>query len=323
MGLRTYVIRRIIYSFIIIYFILTLNFFIFELLPGSPLSAYINKPGITKEMADRLREAFGLNRPMHEKYLIYIRNMFTWNFGESVYYGGSVNGIISYRLTNTLLLMGLSSVLAIIIGTVLGVIAAYKRGKIFDNAIVITALTTYSLPTFWMGLVFQSIFGFWLRWTPTLGTMPIPPPADPLNFWLARLHFLVLPVTVLFLFSYGGYLLLARACILETITEDYVITARAKGLKERTVLFKHVLKNASLPIITNVAITFGFLLSGAIITEGVFNYEGLGTLTMNAIEMKDVPIMQGMFYVVSLCVIIANFIADLLYGVIDPRIKYG
>jgi len=323
MGLRAYIIRRTIYSFLLIYFVLTLNFLIFNMMPGSPLEAYINRPGYSEEQKQKLMEAWGLNKPLHEKYLIYIQNMFTWNFGNSMVLGGSVAVLISQRITNTLLIMGLSSILAIIVGTILGVIAAYKRGKLFDNLIVLTALTTYSLPTFWMGLIFQGIFSFQLKILPPVGTMPVPPPPDLFNYWLARIPYLVMPVLVLFLFSYGGYLLLTRACVLETITEDYVITARAKGLKERTVLFKHVLKNASLPIITNVALTFGFILSGAIITEGVFSYEGLGTLTMNAIDRHDVPIMQAIFYVIALCVIIANFIADLLYGVIDPRIKYG
>jgi peptide/nickel transport system permease protein len=146
---------------------------------------------------------------------------------------------------------------------------------------------------------------------------------NPLAYWLDRLQYIILPGAVLTLFTYGGFLLLTRACVLEVLPEDYIVTARAKGLKERTVLFKHALKNASLPIITSVALQFGFILSGAIITEGVFQYAGLGTAIYRAILYKETPIMQAIFYVIALCVIIANFIADLLYGVIDPRIKYG
>ena len=160
MGLRTYIIRRIVYSILLIFFVLTLNFFIFNLMPGDPLAAYINRPGYTQEIRNTLRALYGLDRPMHERYLIYLQNMFTWNFGTSLTMGGNVALLIQYRLTNTLLLMGLSSVLAIIVGTILGVIAAYKRGKLFDNVIVITALTTYSLPTFWMALIFQGVFCF-------------------------------------------------------------------------------------------------------------------------------------------------------------------
>jgi peptide/nickel transport system permease protein len=145
---------------------------------------------------------------------------------------------------------------------------------------------------------------------------------NPIAYWLDRLQYIILPITVLTLFTYGGFLLLTRACVLEVLPEDYIVTARAKGLKERTVLFKHALKNASLPIITNVALQFGFILSGAIITESVFQYAGLGTAIYRAIMLKETPILQAIFYVIALCVIVANFIADLLYGVIDPRIKY-
>jgi len=134
---------------------------------------------------------------------------------------------------------------------------------------------------------------------------------------------ITLPAITLFIFLFGGWILLSRATVLETITEDYVTTARAKGLPERTVLFKHVLKNASLPLITSAALTFGFLISGAIITETVFSYGGMGLLVWKAIQTTDIPSMQAFFYVIALLVIVANFVADLLYGVIDPRIKYG
>jgi peptide/nickel transport system permease protein len=134
---------------------------------------------------------------------------------------------------------------------------------------------------------------------------------------------LVLPITTLTLFSYGGWLLLTRATMLETITEDYVLTARAKGLKESTILYKHALRNASLPIVTSAALTFGFILSGAIITETVFSYPGLGGWIWNAINVRDYGVLMAVFYIISVCVIIANVLSDLLYGIIDPRIKYG
>jgi peptide/nickel transport system permease protein len=138
-----------------------------------------------------------------------------------------------------------------------------------------------------------------------------------------RLYYLVLPTVTLVLFSIGGWILLARACMLESITEDYVVTARAKGLGERTVLLKHVLKNASLPIITSVALSFAGMIGGAIITETVFNYEGMGRWTWRAIGTTDLPVLAAVFYVTTLTVIIANFLADLIYGVVDPRIRYG
>lgn len=348
MGLRTYIVKRIIYMVILLFFVITINFFVFQMMPGNPaVLVAVGSQKLSPDQVEIVMEMYGFREPLHIRYIKYVRNMLTWQFGYSYYSGGSVAKEMVGRLGNTLVLMGGSTVLSILIGVILGVLAAYKRGKIFDSASVIASLTTYSLPSFWMGMVFLLIFAFNLHWFPVGGTFPrdwatvyrdtggLPPPAALLEIpgllsiripslieISGRLRHLTLPLITLTLFLYGGYLLFTRASMLETLTEDYVITAKAKGLKDRTVLFKHALKNASLPIITNAAISFGFLLSGAIITEQVFTYLGLGEWTWKAIYWVDYPILQAIFYVIALCVITANFIADLLYGIIDPRIKY-
>lgn len=332
MGLRGYIIKRILYTFILILGVITLNFFIFEAVPGNPLEAYISKPGITQEQVAKLKEAFGIGAPWYVKYPTYIKSMLTFNFGQTSNQMGSANvaNLIEQVLPNTLLLLGTSSILAVLVGILIGAYAAHERGKAIDGAVVITSLATFALPTFWMGLIAQAIFGFSLHWFPVQGTTSMVPVvngvAQPLPFfayWLDRATYLVLPTAVLFLFTYGGFVLLTRACVLETMTEDYVLTARAKGVKERTVLFRHILKNASLPIITNVALQFGFILSGAIITESVFQYNGLGTLIFRAIVLHETPVMQAIFFIIALCVIAANFVADITYGLVDPRVKYG
>jgi len=333
MGLKGYIIKRIIYTFILILGVITLNFFIFEAVPGNPLEAYISKPGITQAQIDKLKEAFGIGLPWFIKYPTYIKSMLTLNFGQtSNQMGGQrVVDLIMQGLSNTLILLGASSIIAVVVGILIGAYAAHERGKAIDGAIVVSSLATFALPTFWMGLILQAIFGFGLQWLPIQGSASHPIPgtpqaiqlANPFYYLLDRISYLILPGAVLFLFTYGGFVLLTRACVLETMTEDYVLTARAKGVKERTVLFKHILKNASLPIITNVALQFGFILSGAIITESVFQYNGLGTLIFKAINLHEVPVMQAMFYIVALCVIIANFVADMTYGLFDPRVKYG
>jgi peptide/nickel transport system permease protein len=325
MGLRRYLIKRIIYTLILVFGVITLNFFIFQAMPGSQLEAWIHKPTITKEELDKMINAFGLGKPWYVQYPTYIRSMLTFNFGQASTQMGSqqVIDLITSRLWNTILLIGGADVLAVIIGILLGAYAAHERGKLFDSAAVLTSLATFSLPTFWMALVFQSIFGFGLHLLPIQGTQTLPPIQGFIPYWTDRLHYMILPGFVLFLFTYGGFLLLTRACVLETMTEDYVLTARAKGVKERTVLLRHILKNASLPIITNIALQFGFMLSGAIITENVFQYNGLGTLIFNSITMREVPVMQAIFYVIALCVIIANFASDVVYGLFDPRIRYG
>lgn len=335
MGLRSYIAKRLIYTAFLIFFVLTINFAIFEILPGSPIDLFLGGPRPPPDWK-RLMHLWGLDQPWHIRYLIYLRNMLTLNFGETnpITNSQPVAAYIMPYLPNTLILMGLSTVLSIAIGVVLGVIAAYKRGGAFDSGSVITSLITFSLPTFWTGLVLISVFS---------GILPAGRMMDdnmPVwnSIWMfgtqisfptlvelqSRVIHLILPVTVLTLFQYGNYLLLTRATMLETLTEDYILTAKAKGLKEKTIIFKHALKNASLPIITSSALALGFLISGAMITETVFSYPGIGWLTINSLMVSmNYPVLHAIFYVTALTVIAANFISDLLYGVIDPRIKFG
>lgn len=330
MGLRAYLIKRTIYSFVLLLFVLLLNFYIFAMMPGDPTAMFasrirlIGEPGAVEEM----RKLWGFEKPLHERLIVYMQNMLTFKFGRSYTSGDYIANEVSDRLLNTFLLVGISSILAIIIGIIFGVLAARKRGSFFDNASVITAVVTYSLPSFWMGMILLMIFSYRLGWFPAIHTSSFSPANPAPNLFASisdRMWHLFLPCLTLTIFMYGGYLLLARATVMEVLSEDYIVTARAKGLKERTILFKHALKNASLPLITNAAISVGFIISGAIITEQVFQYPGLGQWTWEAMAsgFNDYPVLHCIFYLTALCVIIANFIADLLYGVMDPRIKYG
>jgi peptide/nickel transport system permease protein len=333
MGLKEYIAKRIVYSIILIWAVLTVNFLIFAMMPGDPLRQYMARVSnnTTQEQYAMLREQLGLDKPLHLRYIEYLGRMLTWNFGNGMISGGvSVTGQIMQRLPNTLILLGLEAFFSIIAGVLVGVLVAHKRGGWFDTVTVTGSLITYSVPIFFIGWLMIFFFGVQLHWFPLGGTEPRiwgrNPPANAIEYLAGRLSCIAMPLITLFLFSVGGWILLSRACVLETITEDYVVTARAKGLKETTVLYKHVLKNASLPLITSVAMTFGFLISGAIITETLFDYSGMGLLIWDALRggpAPDLPVLQAIFYVIALCVIIANFIADLLYGVIDPRIKYG
>jgi peptide/nickel transport system permease protein len=348
-GLRDYVLKRIGFSVVLIIFVACLNFIIFELMPGNPIDFFI-RPGMRPEQVTELMHLWQLDRPIWERFITMLYNLFSGNFLNTYSFVSqkSISSEIGLRVMNTLLLIGSSTIFSMVIGILLGVVSAYKRGTTFDGGLVLVALTTYSFPTFWMGMLAILIFAHTLHWFPSGFPYPpewastyrasggFPPPLYSLPIYGGisftipsaievgtRIYHLVLPVAVLTLFQYGGWLLLARASMLETITEDYVTTARAKGVKERTILLRHVLKNASLPLITSAALSFGFMLSGAIITEGVFNFGGLGAWVWQAVGMKDFPVLSAMFFIIAICVIIANFIADLLYGIIDPRIKYG
>ena len=340
MGLRTYLLKRAINTFILICFVITLNFLIFQLLPGTTgiIANLIQNPKVhDKTIIQHYEVLYGICKTFvdgncvpastWDRFSKYFVNMLTFQFGTSYQSGQPIvhDIIATGRLWNTLLLLGVSTTVALFIGLFLGVLAAARRGSTFDTGWVTTSLVTYSLPTFWMGLLDIFIFAQTLGWFPGGGVTPASwitgtPPL--LQQLIVRMQYLFLPAAVLTLFFYGGNLLLTRATVMMELSSDYVTTARAKGLPERTVLFKHALKNASLPIVTNAALAFGGLLGGAIITETIFNWDGLGFWIFSSISSKDIPVMQTMFYLIALCVIAANFISDILYGVLDPRIRY-
>jgi peptide/nickel transport system permease protein len=330
LTLRSFLLKRFAYTAVLIGFVIVFNFIIFEAMPGEvgALYACLGQPRVPPALCQKLMEQFGYNQAIWVRFYDYVKAMLTFNFGVSFANGQGVAYLMvsSGRLANTLLLLGTSTVMAIVIGTVSGIVVSRKRGSALDSFSVISSLTTFSLPTFFLGILLIFVFAVSLNWFPAGGTYPsnwdfqgFPPLGQQI---LVRLQYLFLPAATLTLFSYGGFLLLTRATMMESLSEDYVLTARAKGLSERAVLFKHAFKNASLPLITNVALSFGFILSGAIITETVFNWNGLGKWLFDSIGYKDFPVMQAMFFMIALLVIAANFISDIVYGVVDPRIKY-
>jgi len=328
LGLRLYIFRRIVVSFVLILSVITVDFIICVALPGRPMDAYVFslKGRITKERYDALAKHFGLDKPLYEQYLINLRNLITWDFGQS--WTGAGQGIceeIINKLLNTILLLGPATILSIIIGIFLGTLCAYKKGSFIDTILTLGSMAISCVPSFFFAWIILFIFTIKLGWFPSfplISSRETPP--NVLEIITQKVYCSILPMVTLVLFSVGGWILFARACVLETITEDYVITARAKGLGELTVLYKHVLKNASLPLITYIALSFGFMVGGAIIVETIFNYDGMGLLIWNSIQgIPDLPMLYAIFYVLAICVIMANFIADLLYGIIDPRIRYG
>lgn len=328
MGLKTYILKRGIYTIILLFGVISVNFIIFMMMPQDPAELLTSTQKIGRaETIQSLREQWGFAEPLHIRYVKYVENMLTGQFGVSYRTQRPVSLEVIERLTNTLILIIPPEIISIIIGIVLGTIAAQKRGKWFDNLSVTSSLTVYSLPVFWIAMMLIVVFSLGLGWFPSSRTYPdywmLHPPTSIFETLGTRLIHLILPWVTLFLISCGAWVLLTRATVLEAITEDYVVTAKAKGLKERTVLFKHTLKNALLPIVTDIALTFGFTLSGAIVTEQVFLYPGLGWWMWTAIDTSDYPVLQTIFFIIAICVIIANFLADLTYGVIDPRIRYG
>jgi peptide/nickel transport system permease protein len=331
MGLKAYVARRIILAIVLLLCAMSVNFLIFVLMPGDPIQAYVARIAgeggtLNPTYLRTLKQIFGLDRPLHERYILYLQNMLTWNFGRSRETGEPIATEISRRLGNTLILLGTSATLSIMIGTFLGLYLASKRGTKIDAAGIVAILSLSSLPVFWIGWVFLLTFGYTLRWFPTGGTsvpmslIGIQPPNLLTAIWW-RLSCLVLPVMTLVTLTADNWTMLSRACTLEVLSEDFVVTARAKGLREAKVLVKHVLRPASLPLITSAALTFAGLFGGAIITESIFAYDGMGTWIFRAINQTDHHVLYVFFYISSLLIILANFLVDFVYGLVDPRIK--
>lgn len=357
MGLRNYIARRIIYSFILVILVIGVNFLVFMKMPGDPteflMAAWSREsPQSRQSHTQALIDLWGIGDPWHIQFAKYIRNLLSWNFGIEITGRRPIGLVMGQKVPYTVLLLGSATLLSIVIGVILGILVIQRRGGLFDSSSLGVSLTLNSLPTFWLGLILLWVFSSQLGWFPgshafptewATSATPWPQPyvvnAATQSISLATIvsvdlngffgliggfaSHLILPLTTLTLFSFGGWLLLTRATMLETITEDYVLTARAKGLTERSILYKHAFRNAALPIITSAAMSFGFILSGAIITETVFSYPGLGGWIWAAINLRDYTVLMAVFYVISLCVIVANIVADMLYGVIDPRIKYG
>jgi peptide/nickel transport system permease protein len=330
LSLRSFLIKRIAYTILLVFFVILLNWVIFEAMPGVSGQLY-SVLGVPNRLGageyQKQLALYGLDKPYWTRFYLYVVNMLTFQFGYSYQSNQPVASqlITSGRLVNTLVLLGSSTVISIIIGVLLGILISRKRGSGIDNFWVTTSLTT-----FFMGILLIFVFADVLGWFPSGGAYPnswdnIANPQLLPNFWvqiLVRMQHLFLPALTLSLFSYGGYLLLTRATMGEALSEDYILTARAKGLRERAILIRHAFKNASLPIITSSALSFGTILSGAIITETIFDWPGLGKWLFDAVQFKDFPVMQAMFYIIALSVIAANFISDILYGVVDPRIRY-
>lgn len=325
-GLRSYVFKRAVYSVILVLLVITINFAIFMV--RSPVDMLASGKKLRPQQIEELKRRFGVFDPIYVRYLKYLQNLLTFQFGYSYRTGRTISEEVFSRLSNTLALSITAEIVAIAAGLILGVIAASRRGKIADIFSSIFSVVTQGLPVFWIGMLLLLIFSYNLGWFP-LGHSEPPEWAihgrpDNILIELAiRFQYLLLPALTLVIITVGGYALLTRASMIEVLSEDYLITLKAKGLSNLKILYKHALKNASLPIITQVAIAFAFTLSGALVTETIFTYPGLGMWIWDSIQFRDFPALSAIFYIVSLCVIVANFLVDIIYGVIDPRIRYG
>ena len=322
MGWKGFIAKKVAITALTLFILITINFFLFRILPGDPARLLFKNPKASKEALAYIRERFGIDKPLWVQYLIYIRETLVGNFGWSFVYNEPVMNVIARRLPNTLLLIGSAAVVSTVIGIILGAIAGWKKGTKTDFIIFGFSVITTWLPSFWVGIILLLIFGWWLRMFP-LGGITTPAVSYPsiFSYWADVLWHMTLPMVNLLFWYLGEYVLLMRSSMLDVLAEDYIVTARAKGLKERVILINHAMRNALLPVVTLTTINLGFVVAGAIQTEIVFSWPGLGRLMYDSLVMRDYPLLQGTFLILAICVIAANFFADLIYGYLDPRIR--
>ena len=323
-GVARFLARRLAQAVPTVLLIIVVDFLVLHLTPGDIVDVLAGEAGAaTPEYVAMLRQRFGLDRPLLSQLLSYVWAVLHLDLGFSFRHNTTVLELITARLPATLLLMGASIALAVGLGVVLGVTAARHVNRPVDGVIAVGALLSYATPTFWIGLMLIVLFSVKLGWLPTGGMMTIGPSLGPLRRGLDVAHHLVLPALSLALFYAAIYTRLMRASILEVSSQDYVRTARAKGVAESLVTYRHVLRNALLPLVTMVGVQVGSLLGGSVLVESVFGWPGLGRLAFEAVQQRDFNLLLGILFMSSLLVIAVNLVVDLLYAALDPRIELG
>jgi peptide/nickel transport system permease protein len=318
-----YLVNKLARAFLTIVAIMLINFVLFRAMPGSAVRL-THSPYQTQEQIDQQMHKLGLDQPLIPNQLVtYIQQVLSGDLGDSFKYKGQpVTQVIGDRLGPTLILIGLGEVIAIILGLLLGAYSGWRRGSAIDRIGGGIGLILYSMPYFVIGMPLIIIFAAGLGWFPTSGMFDVGATYDS---WTAQLfdfaRHLVLPLATVSLGLIGGYSILMRAAIAETRAEDYVTTARAKGLTDGRILRSHAFPNAMLPMVTIIAINLGYVVGGAITAEIVFNWPGIGTLTVDALSARDYPVLQGIFLMLAVTVVLANLVADLIYGLLDPRVR--
>ena len=312
--------RRLVSAAGMLAFVLVFNFFLFRIVDSDPLAKYRGRV-LTAEKRQAIIQRFGLNGSKWEQLLRYVKQTVRLDFGYSTDTGRPVWTTIKELLPNTLWLVGLSTVITVALGLWLGAKAGWRRGSRFDKFSTGTSMLLYAMPEFWLGMLLLVFLGARTGWFPTGGVRDLTRDLTGVEVVVDRARHLFLPVLTLVLAYLGSYCLIMRSSIIETVREDYLTVARAKGLRDDEVMRRHAVPNALLPSVSLIAIGFGFVVGGAITTETVFSYPGLGLATSDAIKNDDLAMLQALFFLSSAALIVANLVADLLYGYLDPRIR--
>lgn len=338
-----YVLKKVAWALLTILFVVVLNFFLFRVLPGDPARAGIRDPRLTVQAVEAIRVRYGLDKPvincfqqlnpiqlgdcltnpLETQFFIYLGNLLRGELGFSYHSNQPVLALLLDRLWNTVLLIGAGQLLAIVIGIALGVFASWKVRSKFDYSALVGGLVAWSLPTFWLGIILLFIgsrhFDLPIGGKMTPG-MASAPPGEQVQDILRHMILPTLTFTIVFV---GEYMLIMRSTMLDVLSEDYILTAKAKGLNSLQILKDHALRNSMLPMVTIIALNLGFTVAGAIQIETVFSWPGLGRTIYEAVGRRDYPVLQGAFLLLAVSVIFANLAADLLYSYLDPRVRAG
>jgi peptide/nickel transport system permease protein len=333
-GRSDYILRKAGFAIITLAATIIFNFFLFRIMPGDPVQVVV-PPRIPKEAKVEIAKSFGLDKPLWLNFealaagewsevfdtqlAIYLGNLAKGDLGESFAKNRPVSELLAERVWRTVVLLILGQIISVVLGTILGIIASWRRGSKLDTGILVYGLFTWSMPTFFFGIILVLL----ARGVLPTGRMVTPGlhPEDGLEFWIDVGKHLILPTIVLGIGYVSGYLLVVRSTFVEVLSEDYILTAKAKGLTNFQIMRDHAFKNTMLPMITMVALTLAFTVGGSIEVETVFSWPGLGRLSYEAIYDFDYPVMQGVFLLFAFSVILANFAADVFYSFLDPRVK--
>ena len=314
---------RLLHSLFVLWAVVTLMFLMFRLMPGDPMAAYISE-ALSEDSKRSIRAQFGLDRPLWEQYFIYLGNLAQGKLGTSFFQKEPVWDIVMGALPNTLAMTISALVLAYVFGVVAGAFLAWRRGSLAEGITIPLVLATRAAPEFWVGMILLAVFAFSLGWFPSGGAAS--PGAMYDNEWqrmlsLDFLHHLALPVITLALYLQGLPLLLMRSTMLDVAQEEYITMARMKGLSTARIVLNHAARNALLPVATAFTLSLGQLVGGNVVIEMVFSWPGLGRILVQAVAASDYPLAQGAFLLVAVALISMNFIADLLYALLDPRVS--
>jgi peptide/nickel transport system permease protein len=324
MRVSTYLAQRLLYGLLTILAVVVLNFLLLSLAPGDIADTLaVQAGGATHEQISEIRHAMGLDRSRWVQLAAYLGQIAKGHLGHSLYYSRPVAQLIAERIPATLALVVAALLLAIVFGTLLGVASARRPHSVLNGIVTVLSLVGFSAPVFWSGIMLLIVFANWFPIFPASGMYDVGVRAEGLTAVWQVLHHLVLPVVSLALVYLAQYSRQARASMLDVLGSDFIRTLRAKGLRERSVIYKHALKNALIPVVTLAGLQFSQVLAGAVLVETVFNWPGLGRLAIDAVLNRDFPLMLGILLASAVLVVLVNIVTDLSYSLIDPRMRSG